>query len=168
MSNSHPATQSDARNRAHRVAVTETPPSAVASPDYADAFEVARKPADQRSAERWARDGFERLPVAARRPGLLAHRWILGFRLGPWTSPDHVFGWRIATSEPALLHLEAQSRLFSGHMVWRLHETRLVMTTFLQYEMQTTASLVWAALGNVHRGGAPGLLGLAATAPEAR
>lgn len=167
MGNNHPATQSDARDRACRVAVTEKPPSAVASPDYADAFEVARKQTDRRSAERWARDGFERLPVASRRSGLLAHRWILGFRLGPWASPDHVFGWRIATSEPELLHLEAQSRLLSGHMVWRLHDTRLVMTTFLRYEMHTTASVVWAALGNVHRGGAPHLLELAATAPEA-
>jgi hypothetical protein len=163
----HPPPQSDARDRAHRVAVTEKPPSAVASPDYADAFEVARKQADRRWAERWARDGFERLPVAARRSALLAHRWILGFHLGPWASPDHVFGWRIAASEPELLHLEAHSRLLSGHMVWRLHDTRLVMTTFLRYEMHTTASAVWAALGNVHRGGAPNLLELAATAPEA-
>jgi hypothetical protein len=98
---------------------------------------------------------------------LLVHRWILGFRLGPWASPDHIFGWKIATSEPELLHLEARSKLLSGHMVWRLHDTRLVMTTFLRYEMQRTGSVVWAALGNVHRGGAPHLLALAATAPEA-
>lgn len=167
MSDRHPGTQSDTRDRGHRVAVTEKPPLAVSSPDYADAFEVARRPTDQRSAERWARDGFERLPMATRRSVLLAHRWILGFHLGPWASPDHVFGWRIALSGPELLHLEARSRLFSGHMVWRLHDTRLAMTTFLQYEMQRTASAVWAAVGNVHRGGAPHLLDLAATAPEA-
>jgi hypothetical protein len=166
MGDRHPSTQSDARDRAHRVAVTEKPPSAVASPDYADAFEVARRPTDRRSAERWARDGFERLPVAARRSGLLAHRWILGFRLGPWASPDHVFGWWIATSEPELLHLEARSTLLSGHMVWRQHDTRLVMTTFLRYEMHRTASVVWAVLGNVHRGSAPHLLELAANSRE--
>ena len=168
MNDRHPSTQSDARDRAHRVAVTEKPPSAVASPDYADAFEVARRPADRRSAEQWARDGFGRLPVAARRSGLLAHRWVLGFRLGPRASPDHVFGWGIATSEPDLLHLEARSTLFSAHMVWRLHDTRLVMTTFLRYETHRTASLVWAVIGNVHRGGAPHLLELAASAPASR
>jgi hypothetical protein len=166
MSDRHPSTQSDTRDRAHRVAVTEQPPSAVAPPDYADAFEIPRRPADPRSAERWARDGFERLPMAARRSGLLAHRWILGFRLGPWASPDHVFGWRIALSEPELLHLEAQSTLFSAHMAWRLHDTRLVMTTFLRYEMHRTASVVWAVAGNFHRGSTPHLLRLAATAPE--
>jgi hypothetical protein len=167
MSDRHPSTQSSARDRAHPVAVAEKPPSAVALPDYADAFEVTRRTTDRRSAERWARDGFERLPVAARRSGLLAHRWILGFRLGPWVSPNHVFGWEIAASEPELLHLEARSKLLSGHMVWRLHDTRLVMTTFLRYEMHRTASVVWAALGNVHRGAAPHLLELAASASEA-
>jgi hypothetical protein len=152
------------RSQAHRVAVTEPAPLAIGSPDYADAFEVARSAADQRSAERWARDGFEGLPTASRRAALLIHRRILGFSLGPWDSPDHVFGWRIATSEAELLHLETRSRLLSGHMVWRLHDARLVMTTFLRYEMRMTAAAVWAVLGNIHRGGSPGLLQLAASA----
>lgn len=167
MSDRQAGRQSGARGRAHRVAVTEKPPAAIASPDYADAFEVARRPTDRRSAERWARDGFERLPVAVRRSGLLVHRWVLGFRLGPWTSDEHVFGWRIAASEPELLHLQARSPLLDGHMVWRLHGTRLAMTTFLWFGAHRTASMVWAAVGNVHRGGAPHLLDLAATAPEA-
>jgi hypothetical protein len=132
-------------------------------PDYADAFEVARSPTDLRSAEQWARDGFGRLPFAARQSVLLIHRWVLGFPLGPWSSPEHVFGWRIVTSEPELLHLEARSTLLTGHMVWRLHHERLVMSTFLQYEMRRTASVVWAVIGNIHRGGAPYLLELAAT-----
>ncbi len=142
--------------------MSETPPSTVASPDYADAFEVARSPTDRRSAEQWARDGFERLPVTTRRSVLLIHRWILGFRLGPWVSSNHVFGWQIVTSEPELLHLEARSTLLTGHMVWRLHHERLVMTTSFQYKKRRTASVVWAVLGNIHRGGAPYLLRLAA------
>jgi hypothetical protein len=158
------STRSNASKRGRRIAVSETPPSAVASPDYADAFEVTRGPTDGRSAEQWARDGFERLPVPTRRSALLVHRWILGFRLGPWASSSHVFGWRIVTSEPEVLHLEARSTLLSGHMVWRLHRERLVMTTFLQYERRRTASVVWAVIGNIHRGGAPYLLELAAAA----
>jgi hypothetical protein len=157
----HSSTSSDARPRGHRVAVSETPPFTATSPDYADAFEVARSPTDRRSAEQWARDGFERLPVPTRRSVLLIHRWVLGFPLGPWSSPEHVFGWRIVTSEPELLHLEARSTLLAGHMVWRLHHERLVMTTFFQYERRRTASVVWALLGNIHRGGAPYLLALA-------
>jgi len=165
-SSKHSSASSNAGKRAHRVAVSETPPPTVASPDYADAFEVSRTPTDRRSAEQWARDGFGRLPVPVRRSGLLIHRFILGFRLGPWVSPDHVFGWRIVTSEPELLHLQARSALLSGHMVWRLHHDRLVMSTFLQYERRRTASVVWAVLGNIHRGAAPSLLELAATAPQ--
>ncbi len=167
MGHSQPSEQIKATDRGRRVAVTEEPPFAAGSPDYADAFEVARRPTDRRSAEQWARDGFERLPREARHSALLIHRWIFGFDLGPWASPDHVFGWKIATSEPGILHLEARSRLLSGDMVWRLDETRLVMTTFLRYEMKRTGSVVWGALGNVHRGGAPHLLHLAASAPEA-
>jgi hypothetical protein len=162
MSSKRSSTQSNARKRAHRVVVSEMPPSTVASPDYADAFEVTRNPTDRRSAEQWARDGFERLPVTIRRSGLLAHRWILGFPLGPWVSSNHVFGWQIVTSEPESLHLEARSTLLSGHMVWRLHRERLVMTTFLQYEMRRMAPVVWAVIGNIHRGATPYLLELAA------
>jgi hypothetical protein len=143
--------------------VSETPPPTVASPDYADAFQVSRRPTDGRSAEQWARDGFEALPVRTRRSVLLVHRWILGFHLGPWASPDHIFGWRIVTSEPELLHLEARGALMRGHMMWRLDRERLVMSTFLQYETRGTASVVWAVIGNIHRGGAPYLLKLAAT-----
>ncbi|HXB65852.1 MAG TPA: hypothetical protein VNV42_13370 [Solirubrobacteraceae bacterium] len=148
--------------------MSETPPSTVTSPDYGDAFEVTRSPTDRRSAERWARDGFGGLPLAARRSVLFLHRWVLGFPLGPWVSPEHVFGWRIVTSEPELLHLEARSTLLNGHMVWRLHPERLVMTTFFQYEKRRAAPAVWAVLGNIHRGGAPYLLNLAANVPEAR
>lgn len=161
-----PSTRSDASERAHRVVVSETPPSSVASPDYADAFEVSRSRTDRRSAEQWARDGFERVSLPTRRSLLFVHRWILGFRLGPWASPNHVLGWRIVTSEPELLHLEARSRLLRGHMVWRLHDERLVMTTFLYYEMRRTTPVVWAVIGKLHRGGAPDLFELAAIVRE--
>jgi hypothetical protein len=157
----------DVRERAHRVAVHEPPPPAAGAPDYADAFAVARRPGDDRSAEAWARGGFDRIPPLTREAGLLTHRIALGFRLGPWASPEHVFGWRIVSSEPEVLHLRARSGWLRGDMVWRLGEARLVMTTFVGYEMPRVGSLVWGAIGNVHRACAPYLLALAATAPEA-
>lgn len=168
MTNSkHSSTCSNAGKRAHRVAVSKAPPPTVASPDYADAFEVTRSPTDRRSAEQWARDFFERLPVTVRLSGLLIHSRILGFRLGPWASSNQFFGWQIVSSEPELLHLEAQSRLLNGHMLWRLHDERLEMTTFLYYKMRRTAPVVWAVIGRIHRGGARCLLKLAAIVPEA-
>jgi len=158
---------SERRGRAGRVAVTEAPPAALGPPDYADAFQVGRRATDGRSAESWARAGFDGLPTAARRAALFIHRRIFGFDLGEWDSPDHVFGWRIVSSEPELLHLEAHSRLMSGRMLWRLEADTLTMTTFVRYGMRRAAPTIWAVLGNVHRGGAPGLLTLAARASEA-
>lgn len=127
--------------------MTEPLPAGFVHPDPIDAFEVARQAADQRSAEECARDGFERQPLPAGRGGLIVHRWALGFQLGPWASPDHAFGWKIVISEPEVLDLEARSRMLSGHMVWRLDDTRLTMTTLLRYEMRRMGSAVWAVLG---------------------
>jgi len=142
--------------------VSEESPCPGVLPDYSDAFAVETSRTDTRSAERCARDGFERLPLAARRSVLRLHRWVLGFPLGPWASPEHVFGWRIVSSRHDLLHLEARSTLLTGHMVWRTTNERLVTSTFLYYRRRRTASLVWALLGNIHRGGGPYLLELAA------
>lgn len=161
-----PGRRPQQRRSARRTRPSEEPPPGCASPDYADAFEVRRDPADLRSAEEWARDGFGRLPPATRRPLLLTHRWILGFALGPWDSPHHILGWRIVRSEPERLQLSAESRLLRGEMVWRLLDERLVMTTFLRYERRRRAAAVWAVIGNVHRVGAPYLLGLAARPPK--
>jgi hypothetical protein len=150
------------RRLGRRISVSEPTPETLGPRDYADAFEVARDPADPRSAERWARDGFEGLPYPARSFVLFVHRHVFGFDLGSWESPDHVFGWEIVESEPLVLHLRADSGLMQGRMVWRLHEDRLVMNTYLRYGRRRTASSIWAVLGNIHRGGSPGLLGLAA------
>jgi hypothetical protein len=128
----------------------------VAKVDYADAFEIARSPNDLRTPEQWARAGMEdgspSLPV-----GRLAHRWLLGFRLGPSPSPDHVFGWPIASSTPEQLHLRVEGSLMTGHMVWRLLPDRLVWTTSLEFHNPAAAG-VWAVLGNVHRSAVPGVL----------
>ena len=114
--------------------------------------------------ERWARDGFEHLPPPTRRSGLLAHRYLLGFNLGPWSAPGYIFGWRIAESRPDFLRLEAKSSLMDGTMLWRLQGNRLVMTTFVKYNKPGLAAWVWALAGRIHRNGAPGLLTLAANA----
>ena len=148
--------------RGHPTAVAESLSVSDGNPDYADAFEIGRNPSDKRHAERWARDGFEKLPLKSRRSGMLAHRHLLGFRLGPWSSPDHIFGWHIAESLPDVLHLEAKGKIMDGHMIWRLKGDRLVMTTFVKYNKPRLAACIWAFAGRIHRNGVPGLLRLAA------
>lgn len=150
--------------RGRPTAVTECAPFEDGGPDYADAFEIGRNESDRRHAERWARDGFGNLPWASRRSGMLAHRRLLGFRLGPWSSPDHVFGWRIVMSQPDVLHLEASGSIIDGHMIWRVQDDRVVMTTFVRFRKRGLSTLVWAVAGSIHRNSVPGLLSLAARA----
>lgn len=149
-------------NRGRPIAVSEEAPFSDGIADYADAFEISRRQSDKRSPERWARDGFENLPLKSRRSGMFAHRHLLGFRLGPWSSPDHIFGWRIAESRPDVLRLEAKGKIMEGHMIWRLKDDRLVMTTFVRYSKPKLAAGIWAFAGHIHRNGVPGLLRLAA------
>ncbi|MGH8453842.1 MAG: hypothetical protein ACRESW_04750 [Nevskiales bacterium] len=147
-------------------AVTESFPVSHGGADYADAFEIGRSPSDKRHAERWARDGFEKLPLKSRQTGMLAHRHLLGFRLGPWSSPDHIFGWHIAESLPDVLHLEAKGNIMDGHMIWRLKGDRLLMTTFVKYNKPRLAAVTWAFAGRIHRNSVPGLLRLAANVAD--
>jgi len=150
------------RMRAHRVAVTEPCPVAGEAPDYADAFEISKSRTDRRSAEQWARDAFGKLDESVLRSGMLAHRHLLGFQLGPPASSRHIFGWTIATSRPELLHLEARGERMIGHMVWRIERERLVMSTFVHYQKRKMAALVWAFAQHIHRNAVPDLLGRAA------
>ena len=138
-------------------------------PDYADAFEILVPEPDGRTAEQWVRTGLEGAPPAMRTLIRVVHRVVLGFRLGPHPSPDHVLGWRIAASEPDVVRLEASSWLLRAVIVGRrvgLHTTRL--TTFLFYERPLPARVVWTIVGPVHRRVAPYLLARAAEPPSQR
>lgn len=134
--------------------------------DYADAFEVSRRAADKRSAEAWARDGFGRLPARSLRAGMLAHRHLLGFELGAPFSQKHIFGWHVNESRHDLLHLFAHGSRMDGHMIWRLLNDRLVMSTFVKYNRPVVAAWIWSFAGNIHRSSVPGLLKRAAALPR--
>jgi len=49
-----------------------------------------------------------------------------------------------------------------GHMIWRVQQDRVVMTTFVQYRKRRLSAGVWAFAGHIHRNSVPGLLFLAA------
>jgi hypothetical protein len=100
-----------------------------------------------------------------RRAILLIHRHVLGLRLGPLSSGDHVLGWTIRTSEPDVIHLEAISRLGRGVIVGRRQDaTSTVLTTFLFMTRPRTLRTIWAVIGPVHRRVAPYLLDRAGAA----
>lgn len=56
--------------------------------DYVDVFEVPLEPTDSRTAEQSFRDALGRSPGALGAAVLWIHRRVLGFRLGPVTSPS--------------------------------------------------------------------------------
>ena len=154
---SHPTTR-----HARQVVVAEPFSGRVPSADYADAFEMDRMVTDMRTPEQWARDGFGGLSRSSRESGMRVHRLLLGFRLGPFSDADHIFGWTVSERRADLVRLETTGYLMSGYMVWRLSPGLATFTTFLKYRRPTLAALVWRYAGRVHRRGAPRLLELAA------
>jgi hypothetical protein len=130
--------------------------------DYADAFEIDLPQAETRSPGELFRatvDDASFMPLV-----VLAHRWVLRFRLGPLSSPDHLFGWRLVASEPDVIRLEADRPMMRGIIIGR-RESRstAVLTTYVTYVRRGPARVIWALVGPVHRGVAPHLLERAAS-----
>jgi hypothetical protein len=122
----------------------------LASPDYLDLFTASTNAASQRSAEEWARAVLEGAPNHVGLPALFAQRFLLGLRLGPRRSPDHIFGWKIAGRGDGWVRIEAASWLMTGAMVFKVDEARLYLATFVRYERRITA-LVWPPGSLFHR-----------------
>jgi hypothetical protein len=158
------------RNTSERGALRVAPAQTPASPDrfdYADGFEVRLTAPDERPAVEWMRCGLEQAPLPMRWMILVVHRFVLGFRLAPRSEPGNVLGWRIVTSEPDLIHLQASSPLMRGDLIgWRDDPARMTLSTYLSFNRPGTARLIWMAVGPLHRAIAPYLLVRAARAPR--
>ena len=128
--------------------------------DYADAFEIRLREPDARSAEQFVRGALEQAPRRMRWTIRAVHRHLLRLRLGPRSSPDHLFGWRIVTSKPDVIHLEAVSPLLGrgAIVVRRVDPTCAVVATYLFHTRPAPARLVWAIVGPLHRRVAPYLM----------
>jgi hypothetical protein len=134
-------------------------PDLDASADYADAFEIPIGDDDSRTAEQAFRDGLGAEPGAGGRLVLWIHRHVLRFRLGPFTSSDHVIGWKIVYSDPDQFVLSADGSLMRGQLAMsRQADRHAVLTTQLFYRHHAAARIVWAVVGPVHRAIAPRLI----------
>jgi hypothetical protein len=133
----------------------------LADPDYWAAWEATVSSGDRRSAEQWARATFEGAPSALR--AFIVAGWTvgLGFQLGPRPSPEHVLGWKIASSSPDLIILEAQFRYGVAHNLWWVDGSRVLAGTVVRYNKKAGRP-VWAAVAPVHHRVIPYLLGRAA------
>ena len=148
------------------VGVVDVPPD-LARPDYADAFELRLHRPDSRPAEEWARAGLEGAPRVLRWVIRGAQRLVLGLRLAPGESPDHVLGWTIDASEYEVVRLGAASRFMRASIVGRRTDpTTVRLTTLLFYDRPWIARTLWAVVGPVHRRVARILIERAARLPQ--
>jgi hypothetical protein len=142
------------RARARRVPVPTGEPFFEAERyDYADAFEIQLDGSDARSAEEFARCALEDAPRLVRGVVSIVHQHVLRLRLGPRSSPDYVFGWKIRTSEPDVIVLEAVSPWLGRGVIvgCRPDRTRTVITTFIFFARPAVARVLWAIAGPLHR-----------------
>lgn len=82
--------------------------------DYADVFEVPLPQGDSRSAEETFRDAVGRGSGGG--AVLWIQRHVLGFDLGPISSPDHIIGWTIVRCDHDELVLRARGPLMHGEL----------------------------------------------------
>jgi hypothetical protein len=118
--------------------------------DYEDAFLVGTGLAQDRTAEQWAREILEAAPLSTRQA--LTRGWsMLGLRLAPAHSGQHVLGWEIRHSDPDAVLLGARGRLgLSGELIFQRSPRTLLYATVVQLENRIARGL-WAAIESRHQ-----------------
>jgi hypothetical protein len=118
--------------------------------DFACAYAVAIASDDNRSSEQWARAVWEEAPAPLRWFMLAGWRLVLGFRLGPRDSPDHVLGSRIVDRGPGETVCQLRSGFLNAHNTFRKVDGTFVWSTFVTYE-RPMARVIWPPVSLVHR-----------------
>jgi hypothetical protein len=150
------------------VGVDEVPRSvrsltSLADPDYIDLFTVTTPGARNRSPDEWARAVLEQTPLARRNARVL---WrLMGLRLGPQSSPDHVQGWRISARGDNWLRAETASWYMTAQAVCLIEEGSVSASLSLRYD-HPVAVLVWAVVSASHQRAMPIMLRQAVKAQE--
>ncbi|WAJ45889.1 DUF2867 domain-containing protein [Mycobacterium sp. Aquia_216] len=131
--------------------------------DYTDVFEVPLLNGDARGAEQMFRDALGSAAGAGGGLVLWIHRHVLRFRLGPYSSPDHVIGWPIVHSDHDEIVLTTSGPLMRGELTLRRQDgRRATLTTRVHYGRKIAARMVWTVVGPLHRVVAPRLVQRAA------
>jgi hypothetical protein len=145
--------------RARRVrTVTEPLVTDHGPADYTDAYTLQGSATLAGTAEEFARAGLEGCNPVLRRAIRLLHHRVLGLRLAPADSPDHIIGWRIVTNELDVIHLEAAGPIGHSALVCRrVGAGAASVQTFLWFD-NWVARPLWALVGSAHRGVTPRLM----------
>ena len=131
----------------------------LADPDYVDLFTITTPRATDKTAEEWARAILEQAPVSRRNARIL---WrLMGLRLGPRNSPDHVQGWKIAARGDNWLRVETASWYASAQAVCLVEEGQVSISLSFRYD-RPFAKLVWFLVSDPHQRAVPVMLHQAA------
>jgi hypothetical protein len=129
--------------------------STLAVPDYVDLFTALTSEATDRSPEQWARAVLEEAPLSGQNARVL---WrLMGLRLGPRHSPDHVQGWKIAEHGDNWIRVETASWYMTAQAVCLVEEGQVSVSLSLRYE-NPIARLVWAFVAGPHQRAVPVML----------
>lgn len=127
----------------------------LASPDYVDLFTAWTSEATDRSPEQWARAVLEEAPLSGQNARAL---WrLMGLRLGPRHSPDHVQGWKIAAHGDNWIRVETASWYMTAQAVCLVEEGQVSISLSLHYD-HAVAVLVWALVSGPHQRAVPVML----------
>jgi hypothetical protein len=147
--------------RAHRCKTTNKTYD-VGPLGHASAFEARIGQGDDRSPEQWARAVFEETPTVIRSFVEFGWRYVLGLRLGPRSSPDHVSGWTIRDIGPGAINLEVHSWLLAATKEIQVERGTVCVGTVVRYK-RGLGRVVWSLAIPIHYLTEPYLLGYAAS-----
>jgi hypothetical protein len=130
----------------------------VSGPDYVDLYTIEARAAGDHSPEEWARALLERAALSQRHARRL---WrLMGLRLGPGGSPDHVAGWTIAARADDWIRLETGLWYATAQALCLVGDNQVRVSLFLRYD-HPVARLVWRVVSGPHQRAVPVMLGQA-------
>jgi Protein of unknown function (DUF2867) len=147
--------------RAHRSEVTNGTDD-IGPSGHASAFEVKIAHGDDRSPEQWARAAFEETPTHVRSFVKFGWRYVVGLRLGPQSSPNHVAGWTVRAVRPGVINLTVESWLVTATKDVEVTNDTVRIVTVVRYKHRL-GRIVWTLITPVHYLTEPYLLGYAAS-----
>jgi hypothetical protein len=119
--------------------------------NYAAAFTLRTESAATRTPLQWARALFEGAPAVLRWCMVFGWRRVLGLRLAPRTSDDHVLGWTVADGDlvAGSTALLADSRFLRARNIVMVDDTTVTWVTLVHYS-HAAARPLWAVARPIH------------------
>jgi hypothetical protein len=124
--------------------------------DYADIATLRTPHAARWSVEQWTRAIVER-GATAQRVGPFVWTRVVGLRMGPRATPDHVAGWRVGARGDDWIRLEASSWHLTVHPVVHVTAEHVSLSLLVRYD-RAPATVLGPPIALLHRRGIPQLL----------